>query len=207
MAWNPDYCTATELKSFLRITDAADDTELGFAITAASRAIDLACNRQFGSTTAAARYYESDGLYLADRPALAIDDIQSTTSLAVLIDDNADATFETTLTNDTDFDLFPWNATANGEPWTHMVLRPTASASFPEAARSVKITGVWGWTSVPTAVKQAALLQASRFFARRNAPFGVAGSPELGSELRLLAKVDPDVSVALAPYKRLWAAV
>jgi len=55
---------------------------------------------------------------------------------------------------------------------------------------------------VPTTVKQATLLQASRVFARREAPFGVAGSPDMGSELRLLEKVDPDVAVMLVPYVR-----
>ena len=40
--------------------------------------------------------------------------------------------------------------------------------------------------------------EASRWFARRNSPYGIAGSPEMGSELRLLAKLDPDVAVMLA---------
>jgi hypothetical protein len=60
---------------------------------------------------------------------------------------------------------------------------------------------------VPSAVKQACLIQASRFFTRRYAPFGVAGSPESGSEMRLLAKVDPDVAVILGPYVTWWGAV
>jgi hypothetical protein len=64
----------------------------------------------------------------------------------------------------------------------------------------VKVTALWGWTAVPVAVKQATLLQASRFFSRRHSPYGVAGSPELGSEIRLLARVDPDVGVSLRDY-------
>jgi hypothetical protein len=67
------------------------------------------------------------------------------------------------------------------------------------------VTAVWGWTAVPTSVKQATLLQASRFHKRRHAPFGVAGSPEMGSEIRLLSRVDPDVSVALRDFNRLRA--
>jgi hypothetical protein len=46
------------------------------------------------------------------------------------------------------------------------------------------------------------MLQASRFYARRDSPYGVAGSPDLGSEVRLLSKVDPDVAVSLADYVR-----
>lgn len=50
---------------------------------------------------------------------------------------------------------------------------------------------------VPGPVELACLIQASRWFKRKDAPFGIAGSPELGSELRLLSKLDPDVEVLL----------
>jgi len=51
-------------------------------------------------------------------------------------------------------------------------------------------------------VHEACLLQSSRIAARRDSPFGVAGSPETGSELRLLDRVDPDVAVTLSRYRR-----
>lgn len=53
------------------------------------------------------------------------------------------------------------------------------------------------FSPVPKPVSIATKLQASRWYKRRDAPFGVAGSPELGSELRLLPKLDPDVEVLL----------
>jgi hypothetical protein len=43
-------------------------------------------------------------------------------------------------------------------------------------------------------------MQASRLLSRRDAPFGIAGSPEMGSEMRLLAKLDPDVDLLVQPY-------
>jgi hypothetical protein len=55
---------------------------------------------------------------------------------------------------------------------------------------------------VPSAVKLATRLQASRFMARRDSPYGVAGSPDAGSEIRLLSRVDPDVAVALRGFSR-----
>ena len=70
----------------------------------------------------------------------------------------------------------------------------------------MKVTARWGWAAVPSTIKQATLLQASRLLARRDAPFGIAGSPDVGSEIRLLARVDPDVAVAVAPYRRWWGA-
>lgn len=218
MAWQPSYVTPTELKAYLRITDTADDTQIQFAIDGASRSIDQECNRQFGVTTAVARYYEWDGAYLEGQttpyahcyaPILSIDDIQSTTSLEVLVDTENDGTYATEITVSTDFDFWPWNAAANGKPWTHLVLRPTSSVltQFPSYDRAVKITGLWGWTSVPEVVKQATLIQASRFFSRRNSPYGVAGSPDLGNEIRLLSRVDPDVAVLLGTVKRRFGAV
>ena len=58
-------------------------------------------------------------------------------------------------------------------------------------------TTVVQFSPVPSSVKLATELQASRWAKRRDAPFGVAGSPELGSELRILAKLDPDVQILL----------
>ncbi|NIL59971.1 phage gp6-like head-tail connector protein, partial [Salinispora arenicola] len=66
------------------------------------------------------------------------------------------------------------------------------------------ITAPWGWPAIPTAVVLATQLQASRLLTRRDSPYGVAGSPQDGSEMRLLARVDPDVEVVLRPYVRHW---
>lgn len=207
MAWAPDYCTTAELKAQLRITDSADDTALGVAITAASRAIDLRCNRQFGLTgSAVARVYTFKGECIEGRAALAVDDLQTTTGLAVALDLDSDGDWEQTITNGSDFDLWPWNASAEGKPWTHLVVRPTAVSGLPCEARGIQVTGNWGWSAVPTLVKQACLIQASRFFVRRDSPYGIAGNPESG-ELRLLSRLDPDVAMMLSVVSRYWGAV
>ena len=69
----------------------------------------------------------------------------------------------------------------------------------------MSVTATFGWAAVPATIHNACLLQASRFFADRNMPHGIAGSPDLGNELRLLAKVHPDVEVMVTPYKRAGA--
>lgn len=208
MAWAPDYCTTAELKAWVRVTDTDDDTLLAVAITSASRAIDGLCGRQFGNiTTAAVRYYTWDGGTIDCRDALRIDDLYSTTDLAVVVDTDADSTTTGTIVVDTDFMLWPYNAAADGRPWTHLVSVNAPAYRYGRWARGVAITARWGWSAVPAAVKQATLTQAARFFARRNAPFGVAGSPELGSELRLLERLDPDVAAGLASFVRPWGAV
>ncbi len=207
MAWKPDYVTTAEAKSYFRDAGSADDTLIGACITAASRAIDHRCHRQFGLTgSAAARVYTHvSGTRIDGRTALAIDDVQTTTGLAVAIDSGS-GVFGTALTSGTDFDLWPWNAAADGKPWTHVVLRPTAAAWFPCSARGVQVTANFGWTTVPTLVKQACLIQTSRFVMRRESPWGIAGSPDLGNEMRLLEKLDVDVALMLAPLVRVWGA-
>lgn len=192
MAWAPDYVTAADLKAYLRIGDTVDDAQLAFAISAASRAVDRCTNRQFGLVAAPEQRAYTARIDRARRKyVVTVDDFMTVTGLLVTVD-----------TPPTTYTLKPSNADAVGKPWTEIVLD---GGSCVEDA--VKVTARWGWTTVPVAVQQATLLQAARLFKRRDAAFGVAGSPELGSELRLLDKVDPDVAVVLGPYTRWWGAV
>jgi hypothetical protein len=198
MAWAPDYVTAAELGAHLRIGDTGDDVALAVAISAASRAIDHYCNRQFGLVASPEeRRYTASALAGRTRWVIDIDDLMTTTGLVAEVAD-VDGEID-------DYDLEPINAASKGRPWTRLVVNDTSEALPTGDEFEVTITASWGWSAVPTAVKQATLLQASRFHARRDSPYGVAGSPDLGSELRLLSRVDADVAVALRPYTRLRA--
>lgn len=196
MAWAPDYVTAAELKSYLRIGDTDDDAQLAIAVSAASRAVDDHCNRQFGKLDAAeARSYTAwenyeRGLWVVD-----IDDLVDVTGLSITVAGDALTLYE----------LEPINALKKGMAYTRLVVDEDSGVQPAGDANEVTITAVWGWSSVPTAVKMATLLQASRFHSRRDSPYGIAGSPTTGSEVRLLARVDPDVGVSLRPYRRMRA--
>jgi hypothetical protein len=189
MAWAPDYATVDDLREFVtsstELVD-ADEADFPRAIAASSRAIDKHCRRQFGLVAAPeVRRYTvrcRHGYVVAD-----VDDLQTTTGLLVAGDAVVDPEF------------LPLNASAKGEPWTMLEV---AESAVDDRGR-VSITARWGWTAVPVAVVEACLLQASRLCARRGAPFGIAGSPSSGSEMRLLAKVDPDVAVSLGDYRRM----
>ncbi len=197
MSWKPDYASLAELKSHISpsISDTADDDELSLALTAASRAIDRATGRQFGSTAATEeRTYEAcwsrtKGVYVAR-----IDDVQTLTGLVVTLS-------SATTTN---YALTPTNAAVEGIPWTHIHTASATSPTLGTGPPTVLVEATWGWTAVPDTIKEFTLIQAARLFKRRDAPLGVAGSPDLGSELRLLAKVDPDVEVGVRPYRRDW---
>ena len=203
----PDYVEADELKHALRIDDTVVDPEIGFAISAASRAIDAYCGRSFGKTEAAeTRIFADTDAAALDGRGLVIDDVAASLGLVVGVDEGDDGTFGTTYAVGTDVRLWPWNAEGEGRPWTE--LRTVGSKRFPRRARAVQVTAQWGWPEVPALVKQACLIEALRLFKRKDAPFGVAGSTELGGAepMRLLARLDPDVELLLAGLRRRWLA-
>jgi hypothetical protein len=196
MTWQPDYVSTEELTTYVRISDTVDDVQAGMAVTAASRAVDDYCGRQFGLVAApelrryTARVSRNLGRWVVD-----IDDLQTVTGLAAAATAGA-----VTL-----YDLEPINAAAEGRPWTRLVISDDSAVQPTGEANEMLVTARWGWTAVPVTVKQATLLQASRILSRRNSPYGIAGSPEQGSEVRLLSRIDADVAVLLDAYvRRRW---
>lgn len=200
MAWAPDYASATELADYVRILDAVDDAQLELAVTAASRAIDEKTNRQFGQEAApVARYYTPRWNPTRCRWVADIDDVQDVTGLEVAFDSADDGTYADTITA---YRLTPANAARDGRPFERLEVLATSTVTPSRIPDGLEVTARFGWVVVPDTIKQACLLQASRLLGRRDAPFGVAGSPEAGSEVRLLARVDPDVEVTLKRYIR-----
>ena len=211
MPWAPSYASLDELRDYVRISDDADDIVMSTALDAASRAIDHACDprvnrvRQFGRTeTAQPRYYTATsrgfdvanyGQWVAETDDIA--DPLGSIEVAVF---SAGVWVEVL-----GCAVLPRNAAAIGWPGTS-ILFPGALVPT-QIADGVRVTTEWGWPEIPGTIHQAALLQASRLLARREAPFGVAGSPETGTEIRLLARLDPDVETMVRPFSRKLGAV
>ena len=203
MPWAPSYATTDELREFVRIDDAADDTVIEDALAGASRAIDYACDprpdhfRQFGRTdtpeprcyTATVRGY---GPAVRGQWVAETDDIATAVGLVVTV----------AAVVVTGAVLLPRNAGQVDRPYTSISFAGSSSAAPSVLADDVMIEATWGWSAVPQVIHEACMLQASRLLARRDAPFGVAGSPETGSEVRLLARLDPDVEQLVRPYVR-----
>lgn len=196
------YATLAEFKGFVGIApaDTLDDATLQMALDAATGQVDNYCGRSFAIAATTRYYYPENGGYVV------VDPIANSTGLTVTVDQNNDGVYEQTWTVGTDYRLDPVNAVAEGDPWTR--LTAVGSKRFPVIASrpSVAVAGNFGWPggAAPAGVKHATLLQASRLWKRKDAPFGVAGSVEFGSEVRLLAKLDPDVESLLRPYRRSW---
>lgn len=190
MAWKPDYVTSDELKAYLEIDSSDDDAFVALWVTTASRNVDGFCGRQFGkSDTTVVREFNQP---IWDRAACAwvhvVDDIYADDDLVVLDADGGEL----------DVTLEPLNAAADGVPFERILTESPGRISVS--------TSKWGWASVPSSIKVGMLLMGARLAARRGSPFGVAGSPSDGSEIRLLARLDPDMLTVLrgGGFKRRW---
>lgn len=191
------YTTLAEVKSALSITDTADDTAIERAIEAASRMIDQHAHRRFdidAVVTTRLTQFETSGRAISA-------DIGDVTGLVVEVDEAGDGAWQT-WAEGVDFTLFPLNAADDGEPFTFVGSLGTRTA--PTRPGSVRITALHGWPSVPAEVAQATMIQALRLHQRRHSPYGIAGSPEIGSEMRLLSRLDPDVEALIRPLVRGW---
>lgn len=212
------YATLDQLKTYVGIptADTADDQTLQQALDAASGQIEAWCDRIFrADQTPTTRYYNTwpagnfqPGRFFGSWTGYVdIDPLSATTGLVVKTDDAADGTYATTWTLDTDYRLEPVNATLKvpPQPWTRLVAM--GRRYFPKLyyRPGVQVTGTFGWPgSAPAEVIEATLIQASRLWKRKDAPFGVAGSVEFGSEIRLLNELDRDAQNLLAKYRRSW---
>lgn len=195
-----EYVSAATLKTTLGITVSTFDTDITTACSAASKGIDQACNRRFwaDADTAQVRYYSPPSSRV-----LAIDDLITLTSL--LTDLDGDGTFETTLTNNTDFVLEPLNAAAEtpARPYNRVRLHPRSSAYWPRYPRSVKVTGKFGWAAVPDEIVRATTILATKLFKRQEAPFGIVTAGVDDVTAMRIATSDPDVRFLIGPYVRL----
>ena len=194
------YVEPEELKATLELLGTSyADLDVRRSVVAASRAIDEICGRRFWLDSDAnhVRYYQGCG----DR--VWVDDIVEVTSVEV--DTNGDGSFGSAWTENDDYLLAPLNAAADGWPWTRLEVHPNSGSYFPHYPRSVKVTGQFGWSTVPEAIKAATGILAERVMVRmRQAPLGVQQFG-LDGEAVQIARTDPDVAMLVAPYVRVKA--
>lgn len=191
------YTTLADVRNGLQIEDSIDDTAIQAAIFAASRMIDDYCQRGFYQEGTLAspvvKYYTPVSPWY-----LEIDDLLQPTEIASRA--NQSGPFTQIWDLDTDVMYEPVNNPENGRPVTRLLAIQTYvwPYFFPQ---TVKITGVWGFKEVPYEVELACKIQASRLFIRKQSPFGIAGSIELGT-VRLNSRLDPDVEILLKTFRR-----
>jgi hypothetical protein len=192
------YCSLSQIKAAVRITDAVDDALLEMAVESASRMIDAECDRNFYSSGTATRDFIPNDVYTVDT-----DDLTSIVS--VKLDDSGELTFPITLAV-TDYQTEPVNQKVSGNAFPITRLRMIGDYLLPIWGKqaTVRIQGVYGFTPQPIQVTQACIIQASRIFKRLDSPLGVAGFGDMGA-IRV-GKVDPDVAMLIRPFKKIAAA-
>ena len=194
MAITNGYCSLADVKGALRITDTVDDTLLELAVESASRQIDGHCERVFYNEVETRVFTPSDSYVCV------IDDVASLTTLKTA--DDAEGVFDTTWQT-SDYQLEPLNGKSGGLTTPATQIRAVGDYLFPTTGdeATVQITGTFGWADVPTAVRQASVLLASRQYKRYDSPLGVTGFGDLG--VIRVSNIDPDIAKLLEPFMRV----
>ena len=197
------YATLADVKAAARITDTIDDALLEIAIESSSRDIDAYTERVFYSTgaTAVARVYIPQDIYLVET-----DDIISVTTLKS--DSTGNGTFDVTWAA-SDYQLEPLNGRAGGIDTPATRIRAIGDYLWPvyeprnvnSNQASVQVTGVFGFASIPSAIKQATILASLRAYKRYESPTGVLGFSDIG--VVRVGRLDPDVERLVSPYRKI----
>jgi hypothetical protein len=203
MAITNGYASLADVKLAARITDTIDDALLELSIESSSRDIDAYTERVFFNTgaTAISRVYIPQDLYL-----LETDDIVSVSTIKS--DSTGEGGFDLTW-DEADYQLEPLNGIAGGIVTPATRIRAVGAKLWPiyqprdlnAGQASVQITGVFGFASIPIAIKQATVLASLRAYKRYESPTGVLGFSDMG--VVRVGRLDPDVQRLIDPYRKL----
>ena len=200
-----DYCTLDELKRNIwpddMIPDGVNDADMKQVITAVSREIDHYTGTRFYD------YGSDETRYFTARNSGECWIDPATTITSVATDDEVDRTWSTSWTVNTHYETWPYNTTRDrGLPYVRLDRVPLGDYSFPRTKKGVKVVGRFCYNASASVaatvddVKRACLLQCTRLFKRKDAPFGVLGPTELG-QISVLPGMDPDVKRILDNYR------
>jgi hypothetical protein len=164
-------------------------------LSAASDVVDRDTKRVFTVSSSQTRdlmSYGGDLLWVPDLVSVS----------AIVVDDNADGTYETTLAA-ADYQLHQtFNAPADW-PYEYIARfddywpRPEYSDRL---RKVIRITGVWGWAAVPDAIKQATLLLAARHLQRGQSALGFQALQDFGGFG--IRSTDPDYLMLIDRYTK-----
>jgi hypothetical protein len=171
-----DYCSTPDVAFWLNIEDGTDNERIAMCIAAAQPAVIAYCGRTFDTdTVATARYFRP-----LDYVTVAIDDCWEVTSVAT--DNGEDGTWSTV------WAAGDWLATPvggvspfGGTGWPATGILSVEAREFAPTVRPyVKVTGKWGWASLPGQVRLATIMYSAALFQSHNMPLEtVPGVPEL----------------------------
>lgn len=195
MAITNGYATLSQVKAAIGIAnaDTVDDSLLEMAVESASRQIDSHTERYFYNAGTAVKIFAPLDNWLCPT-----EDFISLSK----VETSEDGESWDTEWAATDWQAEPLNGRAGGLVTSYTQIRAVEDYLFPyrQGEATTRLTGVWGWSSVPIAVTQATIILASRIFKRLDSPLGII-SGELGS-IRVGYRLDPDVQHLIEPYRK-----
>ena len=197
------YATLTQIKAYMSISDNTDNDLLEDLVESASRSIDRIANRRFYlDSSASARLYRAySNIFVF------VDDIGTTSSLVVAVDEDGNGTYSKTLTLNTDYILDPLTSPSLNRPYTQltMVSNTESWPIFPGITSNglrpgVQVTARWGWPSVPDDINMACLILTADLYKRKDAPGGILGLGDLG--VVRMSPIGRDVTAMVRAYKK-----
>jgi len=199
MAITYGYATLSQVKAAIGIAnaDTVDDALLEMAVESASRQIDSYTERYFYNAGTAVKIFAPlDNFVCPTEDFISLSKVET----------SEDAESWDTEWAAKDWQAEPLNGRAGGLVTSYTQIRAVEDYLFPyrQGEATTRLTGVWGWASVPIAITQATIILASRIFKRLDSPLGII-SGELGS-IRVGYRLDPDVQHLIEPYRKFSAA-
>ena len=187
------YCSASDVKAYLGIAEALDDTLIGQLAARAQAAIDRYCNRTFEAAGNTTRTFDASGhhmigptLYL-DRDLCAINSITNGDGTAI-----ASTKYVTLPRNDTPYYGIRLK-TNSGVIWNYV----------DDWEGAIEISGKWAYSeNAPADIVQAAVRLAAFYYRQKDTPLQDVTAIEAGVVIRPLAWPD-DVRGLLASYRRV----
>ena len=201
------YCEVDDVRNWIAVTDSRDEMEIGAALLAADRSIDVHCGQRFEmDDTASPRQFQVGHTGVVDLGAQ-YSVIGTTAGMIVATDDNDDGVFETTWLT-TDWRSEPLSGVGpdgrTGWPITRLVA--IADRTFPRLPlrHGVQITARWGWAVTPDPIKLAARMLAVAWHHRRATVTGQGGFDQFFASA---IRDDPTIADLLSPYRHGTAIV
>lgn len=198
-----------DLKDWLKINDAVDDTRITVAVAAANSAVVNYCGRSFDKTdvgSETSRLFNVNPQTFSTWPlyrTIEVDDFWDVTNLVIKTDDGDNGTFSTTWTA-SDYQVEPLNGRDGPLSVPYYRITSIGGKTFPVWNRrpALKVTAAWGWAAIPDDVRTATLIKAARLYKRKDSPEGVLGGWADQGVVRVTQREDPDAAVLLRPYVR-----
>jgi hypothetical protein len=196
--WADLYVTPGELRRELGAKPGQlDDGLLGKACRSASRSVDRHCHQRFWlDPVPVARLFRAYSPWELETPPF------GTPAVTVTTDDQGSGTFGGAWSADTDYQLEPINAPADGGAWRYWQITAIGPLTFPTLPWTnrpgVRVLTRWGWSMIPETIREASTLLAMRIYKRKDTPLGFEGFQDFGAVR--ITRTDPDIAAMLSDF-------